>query len=96
MSREELLEGQVVRLLHAVRELRETVNWRDRLARLKEVVVYWKDIEANLDLVVNVIRQDCRRQTGLRTVEPFWRTYSRIQSDGCSTPPVEVDSSDEQ
>src|SRR5205085_778523 len=80
MSREELLAAQVSRLLHAVQELQATVNWRDRQARLAEVVLYWKCMEANLDWLQNVIKLDCHHQTGFRTVEKFWPMYLQNSS----------------
>src|SRR5262245_21105681 len=75
MTLEEIVEHQAEALLRAVKDLRETKNWRDRLARQREVMGYWRGMEVNIERLKNKIQVDFKKQTGNKAVTNFWERW---------------------
>ena len=69
------MEHQAEALLRAIKELRATVNWRDKLTQQREVMGYWRNMEVNLERMKNKIQVDFKQQTGHKAVTHFWERW---------------------
>ena len=78
MTLEEIVEHQAEALLRAVKDLRETKNWRDKLSRQREVMGYWRVMEVTIERLKNKIQVDFKRQTGNKAVTNFWEKWKEF------------------
>ncbi len=84
MKLEELAQLQARRLLRAIEEFTEAKDWREKLARLKEILIYERELSGTIERLENIAAQAFREQTGLRAAGRIWK---RIDAKKSVPPP---------
>jgi hypothetical protein len=91
VTRIKFLHHLAIQLESSARELCESPDYRDGLARWKELHVLCRQIAVELDYLENVLKIQYHEQTRLRAVSDLWKKLnSEILEKDTPTPPQKL------